>query len=93
MPFSTQPSEFLAVWDLFQSGDPTRARQVFDSRIMAVNRLALQEADVFYHLHKQLFVSLGIFTSSYVRSPTMVLDEVTRREIEEVIGSVLGRRA
>jgi len=89
MPFSTQPSEFLAVWDLFQSGERARARQVFDSRIMAVNRLALQEADAFYHLHKRLFVRMGIFKSSYVRSPTMVLDDATRWEIEEVIEGVL----
>ena len=91
MPFSTQPSEFLAVWNLFQSGEPIRARQVFDARIMAVNRLALQEADVFYHLHKQLFVRMGIFTSAHVRSPTMVLDDATRWEIQAVIDGVLAR--
>jgi 4-hydroxy-tetrahydrodipicolinate synthase len=89
MPFSTQPSEFLAVWNLFQSGDRAQARKVFDSRIMAVNRLALQEADVFYHLHKRLFVRMGVFTSAYVRSPTMVLDEATRWEIDEVIDGIL----
>jgi 4-hydroxy-tetrahydrodipicolinate synthase len=92
MPFSTQPSEFLAVWDLFQSGDHARAREVFDSRIMAVNRLALQEADVMYHLHKRLFVRMGVFKSAYVRSPTMVVDEVTRREIEDLIDDVLAAR-
>jgi 4-hydroxy-tetrahydrodipicolinate synthase len=89
MPFSTQPKEFLQVWDLFQNGEPARARQLFDSRIMAVNRLALQEADVFYHLHKRLFVRMGIFTSAHVRSPTMTPDAVTRREIEEIIDAVL----
>ena len=92
MPFPTQPADFLRVWDLYQSGDHSGARQVFDARIMAVNRLALQEADVFYHLHKQLFVRLGIFTSAYVRSPTMAIDAVTRREIEEIIDAVLTSR-
>lgn len=91
MPFSTQPSEFLAVWNLFQSGDHGRAREVFDARIMAVNRLALQEADVFYHLHKKLFVRMGIFTSAQVRSPTMVPDAVTLREIDELIDGILAR--
>jgi dihydrodipicolinate synthase/N-acetylneuraminate lyase len=92
MPFSTQPSEFLAVWDLFQAGDHARARQVFDARIMAVNRLALQEADVFYHLHKRLLVRMGVFTSAHVRSPTVVVDEVTRLEIEDIIDGVLAGR-
>ncbi|MBS0363551.1 MAG: dihydrodipicolinate synthase family protein [Proteobacteria bacterium] len=91
MPFSTQPSEFLEVWTLFQSGDHVRARQVFDTRIMAVNRLALQEADVFYHLHKRLFVRMGVFKSAYVRSPTMVLDNATRWEIEDIIEGILAR--
>ena len=93
MPFSTQPSEFLEVWSLFQAGDQARARQVFDSRIMAVNRLALQEADVFYHLHKRLFVRMGVFTTAHVRSPTMVLDEATRWEIEDIIDGILARGA
>lgn len=92
MPFSTQPAEFLAVWNLFQSGDQDEARRVFDSRIMAVNRLALQEADVFYHLHKQLFVRMGVFKTAHVRSPTMVLDAVTRREIDQIIDGVLAAR-
>ncbi|MBS0334116.1 MAG: dihydrodipicolinate synthase family protein [Proteobacteria bacterium] len=92
MPFSTQPAEFLEVWNLFQSGEEARARQVFDARIMAVNRLALQEADVFYHLHKRLFVRMGVFTTAYVRSPTMVVDNVTRREIEGIVDDVLARR-
>jgi 4-hydroxy-tetrahydrodipicolinate synthase len=89
MPFPTQPSDFLEVWSLFRSGDIARAQQVFDSRIAAVNRLALQEADVFYHLHKRLFVRMGIFRSAHVRSPTMILDDVTRREIEGVIDGIL----
>ncbi|HEX5263598.1 MAG TPA: dihydrodipicolinate synthase family protein [Phenylobacterium sp.] len=89
MPFPTQPADFLAVWSLFQSGDHKRAREVFDTRIMAVNRLALQEADVFYHLHKRAFVRMGVFTSAHVRSPTMVLDDATRWEIEEIIDGML----
>lgn len=89
MPFATQPYDFLRVWELFERGDHAAARRVFDRRIMAVNRLALQEADVFYHLHKQLFVRMGIFRSAHVRSPTMAVDAVTRREIDEAIDGVL----
>lgn len=89
MPFATQPHDFLGVWELFQRGDHAAARQLFDRRIMAVNRLALQEADVFYHLHKQLLVRMGIFRTARVRSPTMPLDAATRREIDEVIDGVL----
>ncbi|MFT3723336.1 MAG: dihydrodipicolinate synthase family protein [Hyphomonadaceae bacterium] len=92
MPFSTQPSEFLEVWNLFRRGDRVGARAFFDANIMAVNRLALQEADVFYHLHKRLFVRMGIFKSAQVRSPTMVLDSVTLREIEELIDAVMAKR-
>lgn len=92
MPFPTQPAEFVKVWNLFQAGDVDGARKLFDSSIMAVNRLALQQADVFYHLHKQIFVRLGIFSSAHVRSPTMVLDEVIRREIEEIVDGVVRDR-
>jgi 4-hydroxy-tetrahydrodipicolinate synthase len=92
MPFATQPWEFLEVWNLFQAGDHAGARAFFDAHIMAVNRLALQEADVFYHLHKRLLVQMGIFRSAHVRSPTITLDPVTLREIEDVIHAVMSRR-
>ena len=39
MPFSSQPAEFVEVWNRFQAGDEAGARRAFDSTIMAVNRL------------------------------------------------------
>lgn len=90
MPFCSQPKDFVKVWDLFQAGDETQARKIFDAKIMAVNRLAAQSGDLFYHVHKQLLVRLGIIETAYVRSPSQKVDTISQREIDELFESLTG---
>jgi dihydrodipicolinate synthase/N-acetylneuraminate lyase len=89
MPFCSQPADFVAVWEQFRSGNERQARQIFDSTIMAVNRLAAQGGDLFYHVHKQLLVRQGVIRNATVRSPTMPLDDVTRREIAVLLAELV----
>lgn len=85
MPFCSQPEAFVETWNLFQAGDEKGARHVFDTSIMAVNRLGAQGGDLFYHLHKRILVRLGVIRTAVVRSPTIALDPVSRREIDELV--------
>jgi dihydrodipicolinate synthase/N-acetylneuraminate lyase len=85
MPFCSQPAAFVETWNRFQAGDERGARQVFDATIMAVNRLGAQGGDLFYHLHKQLLVKLGVIRHAHVRSPTIAVDPVSQREIDELL--------
>jgi dihydrodipicolinate synthase/N-acetylneuraminate lyase len=85
MPFCSQPEAFVGVWRLYQKGDQRGARALFDSTIMPVNRLAVQGGDLFYPLHKQLLVRRGIIRSATVRSPTVPIDPITQREIDELL--------
>jgi dihydrodipicolinate synthase/N-acetylneuraminate lyase len=89
MPFCSQPALFVAVWSMFQRGDERAARAVFDTAIAPVNRLAAQGADIFYHVHKQLLMRQGIIRSAKVRSPTVPIDAITQREIDELITNVV----
>lgn len=89
MPFCSQPAAFVETWSRFQAGDHGGARQVFDATIMAVNRLGAQGGDLFYHLHKQLLVKLGVIRSAHVRSPTITVDAVTQREIDELLEQIV----
>jgi dihydrodipicolinate synthase/N-acetylneuraminate lyase len=89
MPFCSQPAAFVETWNRFQSGDERGARQVFDAAIMAVNRLGAQGGDLFYHLHKQLLVKLGVIRHAYVRSPTITIDPVSQREIDELLAELV----
>ena len=79
MPFCSQPAAFVETWSRFRAGDEAGARRVFDDTIMAVNRLGA------HHLHKQLLVRLGVIRSAHVRSPTIRVDPVSQREIDELI--------
>jgi 4-hydroxy-tetrahydrodipicolinate synthase len=85
MPFCSQPKAFVETWNRFQAGDEAGARKVFDASIMAVNRLGAQGGDLFYHLHKQLLVKLGVIRTAVVRSPTSAVDPVTQREIDALL--------
>lgn len=90
MPFCSQPAAFVETWNRFQGGDEKGAREVFDRTIMAVNRLGAQGGDLFFHLHKQLLVKLGVIQHAHVRSPTISVDPVSQREIEELLEQVVG---
>jgi dihydrodipicolinate synthase/N-acetylneuraminate lyase len=90
MPFCSQPSAFVQVWNLFNNGEERKAREIFDSQIAAVNRLAAQGGDLFYHVHKRLLVHQGVIRNATVRSPTVPVDEITRKEIDELIESIAG---
>ena len=85
MPFCSQPAAFVETWNRFRAGDEKEARKIFDASIMAVNRLGAQGGDLFYHLHKQLLVRLGVIRTAFVRSPTITVDPVSQREIDELI--------
>ena len=85
MPFCTQPKEFVEVWNLFQKGDEKEAINVFNKFILPMNRLEIQTNDLFYHLHKQFLVKLGIIKTSHVRGPTMLPDPISQNEIDEMI--------
>jgi 4-hydroxy-tetrahydrodipicolinate synthase len=88
MPFCSQPAAFVEVWNRFRAGDEHGARLAFDRAIMPVNRLAAQGGDVFYHVHKELLVRQGVIRTAKVRSPTVPIDAVTRREIDELVAGM-----
>ena len=89
MPFCSQPAAFVEVWDRFQRGDERGARKAFDDNVMAINRLGQQGGDLFYHMHKQLLVRQGIIRSAFVRSPTLRIDPVTQRELDELLADLV----
>ena len=85
MPYCSQPSVFVEVWDRFRKGDEAGARDLFDRRIMALNRLTQQGHDTQHHVHKQLLKRLGVIRTATVRGPTVPPDPMTQREIDQVL--------
>jgi dihydrodipicolinate synthase/N-acetylneuraminate lyase len=85
MPFCSQPEAFVQVWKLVQSGDTAAARAVFDQVIAPINRIAVQGAGIFYHVHKELLRQRGVIATNKVRSPSPPVEELTQRELQELI--------
>jgi 4-hydroxy-tetrahydrodipicolinate synthase len=91
MPFCSQPEAFVEVWNRFQAGDEAGARAVFDRTIAPINRIAAQVTGAYYHVNKELLRQRGIFRTAIVRHPAgPPLDDVTRRELQEVIDDLYG---
>lgn len=88
MPYGSQPSVFVEVWNRFQKGDEAGARATFDSKIMAINRLTAQGYDIQHHVNKQLLVRQGVIRLAKVRGPTVPPDEQTQREIDQWIANL-----
>jgi 4-hydroxy-tetrahydrodipicolinate synthase len=85
MPFCSQPEAFVQVWNLWHSGDERAARELFDRVIAPVNRIAGQGAGIFYHVHKEILRRRGVIRTARVRSPAPPVDELTRRELQQLI--------
>ena len=85
MPFCTQPEAFVEVWNLFQGGEEQAAREVFDRKIVPINRIGGQGAGLFYYVHKDLLRRRGVIRTAKVRSPAPAVDELTQRELAQVI--------
>jgi dihydrodipicolinate synthase/N-acetylneuraminate lyase len=88
MPYGSQPSAFVEIWDRFQAGDEDGAQDVFERFILPVNRVAAEGLDTAYHVHKQLLVKQGIIRSAAVRGPASRLDGTMQGEISSVIQRV-----
>ena len=65
---------------------------MFDREIVPVNRAAGQGLSVFYHVHKEILRQAGVIRTAKVRGPAAPLDEVTLRELQQVIEEVIQGR-
>ena len=91
MPFCSQPEAFVEVWNRFQAGDEAGARAVFDRTIQPINRIAAQGMGLYYHVHKELLRQRGIIRTARVRHPAgPPMDDLTRRELQEVVDAIYG---
>jgi dihydrodipicolinate synthase/N-acetylneuraminate lyase len=89
MPFCSQPEAFVAVWERFQAGDEQGARAAFDRAIAPINRISAQGTGYYYHVNKELLRQRGVIRTATVRHPAgPPLDDVTRRELQEVIDAL-----
>lgn len=88
MPGCSQPEAFVEIWNCFHNGDERKARTVFESRILPVNRIAAQSWGAFYHVNKELLRHRGIISTATVRSPTSPFPDVALRELQELINEL-----
>ena len=88
MPFCSQPEAFVEVWNLMARGDEQGARAVFDKVIMPINRIAVQGAGIFYHVHKELLRQRGVIATNKVRDPAPPVEEQTHRELLDLIAEL-----
>ena len=78
MPWPSHPHAFVQVWDLWQAGDETAAREVWEREIAPILRVGGL-------VHKEILYRKGIIKSARWRSPQpALLDDVGQQELDEV---------
>lgn len=85
MPFCTQPEAFVDIWNLVQNGDEAAAFEVFNRMILPVSRIAGQGVGLFYQVHKEILRHRGVIRTAKVRSPAPAMDELTGRELQQLL--------
>jgi len=85
MPFCTQPEAFVEIWHLCRRGDEAAARQVFNRFLLPTSRIAGQGVGLFYQVHKEILRHRGIIRTATVRSPAPAMDDLTYRELQQVL--------
>lgn len=81
----------MAIWSALEAGDVAKAKGVIERQVLPVSRFGFQDGDLFYHIHKQLLVRLGVIATAKVRTPTTTLDALTAEEMDEVLSTLLGQ--
>ena len=78
MPWPSRPQPFVQVWDLWQSGEETAAREVWEREIAPILRVGGL-------VHKEILYREGVIKSPRWRSPAPApLDDMAQRELDEV---------
>ena len=88
MPFPSQPEAFVQVWDLYQQGNESAAREVFTRTILPINRLVEQSSGIFYAVHKEILYRRGVISSARVRHPAPAIDDQTLQELDRCISEL-----
>lgn len=89
MPWPSLPGPFVAVWNLWQSGDHAAARAAFERTIAPLLRVPALSLGAGHQLHKEVLRRQGVISTSYVRRPSEPLDPITLEELDEAC-AVLG---
>lgn len=88
MPFASQAQDFMQVWNSLNAGNHELAAAIVEDRILPVSRLGFQSGDLFYHVHKGILQKAELIKTAIVRPPTSTPDEITAKEIEQLVARV-----
>jgi 4-hydroxy-tetrahydrodipicolinate synthase len=84
MPWPSQPSAFVRIWDLWHAGREAEATEVHERDIAPLGRLSMAGLRVGHTVHKEVLRRAGVIASSRVRAPADPLDAITVRELDAI---------
>jgi 4-hydroxy-tetrahydrodipicolinate synthase len=84
MPWPSQPEAFVRIWELWQAGDERGAAEVHARTIAPLARLASSGLRLGHTVHKEVLRRRGVIRTSVVRAPADPLDDIARRELDEL---------
>jgi dihydrodipicolinate synthase/N-acetylneuraminate lyase len=84
MPWPSQPEAFVAIWNRWHVGDERGARALHEREIAPLAALAAGGPRLGHTVHKEVLRRRGVIRRAAVRAPSDPLDDLTRRELDEL---------
>ena len=88
MPHAAIPDLFFRVWDLFQRGAEKEAAQAFNTFAPLLRLLSAGGGLSPLHIVKEILRLRGVFSGTQVRHPAKPPDDLTLREIRDLVESL-----
>jgi 4-hydroxy-tetrahydrodipicolinate synthase len=88
MPWPSQPRAFVRIWELWQDGLHAEATELHEREILPLAHLSVAGLRVGHTVHKEVLRRQGVIATSVVRGPSDPLDDMTRRELDEVCSRI-----
>lgn len=89
MPFSSTPTEFVEIFNLYGNGKIEEAKQIFETRIAPLCHLVSMAPELAIGFHKQILKKRGVIESITVREPAAHPDSRTQKDIDEILERVI----
>jgi dihydrodipicolinate synthase/N-acetylneuraminate lyase len=85
MPWPSTPEVFVKIWNLWQAGDTTGARDTFERELLPLLRVSSTGVRLGHTINKEILKRRGVIKNAHVRAPSDPLDALAERDLAETL--------
>jgi dihydrodipicolinate synthase/N-acetylneuraminate lyase len=85
MPWPSTPEVFVKIWNLWQAGDESGARDKFERDLLPLLRVSSTGLRMGHAINKEILKRRGVIKNAHVRAPSDPLNALSVRELAETL--------